>query len=466
MTSSRKIVYSDFPSVKYPDIDEPVNKVTLRRATSPPKPTLPRRATTRTWNATAKERNPLAAGLTGPGRAGKYGELRAQSGGRYEGEVLAGRPHGTGKFFTTKDGRSELQYEGDWVQGIREGKGVRYYPNGETYTGDFVANVRHGYGRYVFENGDVYAGEWTDDRRTGQGTFYYTNGDVFIGNFIKDRKEGMGTLLMMNKSRKYVAEYVAGQPRCGTVLNIEDNDLEPLRGELATLALSKKLDLAASGTVPAPLPELQLLQPNKVLATQVVTVRKARTEGSKDLKQVQSTSGTLTDKEIEMLRHSFTLMAAGDDPKVGLLPHQLRELCVMAGLDPASEATRQLVEQLLQQRDERSGRINVDSFLKVVIHFKEQAPEPVQEGPTEVAEALGYAAGAEQYAEEGMDYIVEAQEEGVYEDQEEGGDEEQEGEQGYEGQGEGGADGVWQDDGTGGDQPAQPDYAVQEEAST
>ena len=55
----------------------------------------------------------------------------------------------------------------------------------------------------------------------------------------------------------------------------------------------------------------------------------------------------------------------GDDVKVGLLPHQLRELCVMAGLDPASEATRQLVELLLARRNEKSGRIHFDLFMQV-----------------------------------------------------------------------------------------------------
>ena len=40
------------------------------------------------------ERFPLA----GAGRAGKFGELLASSGGKYEGEILAGRPHGHGRY--------------------------------------------------------------------------------------------------------------------------------------------------------------------------------------------------------------------------------------------------------------------------------------------------------------------------------------------------------------------------------
>lgn len=82
---------------------------------------------------------------------------------------------------TQGPGLFELQYEGEWVQGRREGLGTRYYHNHESYSGQFVANIRHGFGRFFFGNGDVYAGEWVDDRRTGRGTLYYSNGDIFVG---------------------------------------------------------------------------------------------------------------------------------------------------------------------------------------------------------------------------------------------------------------------------------------------
>ena len=63
---------------------------------------------------------------------------------------------------------------------------------------------------------------------------------------------------------------------------------------------------------------------------------------------------------------------AGDGLKSGLLPHQLRELVVMAGLDPAATSTRQLVEQLLQHRGpaEQQSRIGFDDFMKVIIYFQ------------------------------------------------------------------------------------------------
>lgn len=40
--------------------------------------------------------------ISGPGRAGKFGELSGETGGQYQGEILAGRPHGHGYYFMKK----------------------------------------------------------------------------------------------------------------------------------------------------------------------------------------------------------------------------------------------------------------------------------------------------------------------------------------------------------------------------
>lgn len=64
---------------------------------------------------------------------------------------------------------------------------------------------------------------------------------------MRDKQEGLGALFMMQRQRKYVAEYVNGAPTCGTMLEIENSDLEPLQGQLITLALHKKLENANNG---------------------------------------------------------------------------------------------------------------------------------------------------------------------------------------------------------------------------
>lgn len=146
----------------------------------------------------------------------------------------------------------QLQYDGNWVRGRREGPGLCYYFNGETYQGDclpcnlhisniahnyspecpaadplvqnayvntaclapnwiqgeklilernagqWLNNQRHGHGRMQYSNGDVYEGPWVKDHRTGLAKYFYANGDIFVGRYEHNRREGLGTIYMVN----------------------------------------------------------------------------------------------------------------------------------------------------------------------------------------------------------------------------------------------------------------------------
>ena len=91
-----------------------------------------------------------------------------------------------------------IQYEGEFVNGVRSGYGIRHYFNGEVYKGQWDSDMRHGQGRMEYLNGDIYDGEWLEDRREGTATFLHGNGDVFVGTFLDDRKEGLGTLYLVS----------------------------------------------------------------------------------------------------------------------------------------------------------------------------------------------------------------------------------------------------------------------------
>lgn len=47
-------------------------------------------------------------------------------------------------------------YEGDFVNGDKEGKGTLKYANGNVYIGEFKNNIIHGNGEFRFANGDLY----------------------------------------------------------------------------------------------------------------------------------------------------------------------------------------------------------------------------------------------------------------------------------------------------------------------
>lgn len=78
---------------------------------------------------------------------------------------------------------SGARYEGDYVDGVKEGEGDFLLPDGSVYSGQWKADKRHGQGTYVYaKTGDAYTGEWANDRKHGKGTYTYAqNGSSITG---------------------------------------------------------------------------------------------------------------------------------------------------------------------------------------------------------------------------------------------------------------------------------------------
>lgn len=108
-------------------------------------------------------------------------------GGKYIGTFKQGMPHGVGYFAFTRDG---ARYEGEVVDGRREGRGVEVALDGSTYEGQWQANRRHGIGKATFALGGSYEGEWRDNRFHGQGKIVYNGGRSYAGEFVKGRALG------------------------------------------------------------------------------------------------------------------------------------------------------------------------------------------------------------------------------------------------------------------------------------
>ena len=99
-------------------------------------------------------------------------------------------------------------YDGEFVDGLREGKGVMTMSNGDTYQGEFHKDVYHGYGIFQWspfydddENyfvGKRYEGEWSDGKKTGRGVFILGDGGVYSGMFLNNFYHGQGMLKLAN----------------------------------------------------------------------------------------------------------------------------------------------------------------------------------------------------------------------------------------------------------------------------
>lgn len=115
----------------------------------------------------------------------------ALAGIEYEGERNAfNRFHGKGKFTSS---RGEV-YDGNWVDGSREGHGVFTTPAGDRYDGNWSNNQENGQGKMTWANGDVYDGNWVAGKMQGEGTFTSAKGEIFKGNFSGNVRQGKGVL--------------------------------------------------------------------------------------------------------------------------------------------------------------------------------------------------------------------------------------------------------------------------------
>ena len=127
--------------------------------------------------------------------------------GRYVGQVLNGLREGKDIYYYNDGDR----YEGDWRNGKKEGKGIYYLKDGERYEGDFRNSNFEGKGIYYYNSGNKYDGEWRNDQKEGNGIFYYNSGNRYVGEFRYGKKEGKGIKYYINGDRR-MGDYYNDEP--------------------------------------------------------------------------------------------------------------------------------------------------------------------------------------------------------------------------------------------------------------
>ena len=80
------------------------------------------------------------------------------------------------------------QYDGEWKNGMRHGRGEFKFKTGDIYTGGWELGKRTGEGSYTWTNGDRFIGNWKGDRMNGKGIFRYANGTSLESEFINDAR--------------------------------------------------------------------------------------------------------------------------------------------------------------------------------------------------------------------------------------------------------------------------------------
>ena len=126
----------------------------------------------------------------------------------YEGEYLNGKRNGKGKLYYSN---KKLKYEGDLIDGKKHGKGIEYDKNHTfKYEGEYVNGKKHGYGKeyYLINNnisGEYYLkfeGKYLNNDKF-KGKEYYNNGKLkYEGEYLFDKKWN-GTMYDCDKNIIY-----------------------------------------------------------------------------------------------------------------------------------------------------------------------------------------------------------------------------------------------------------------------
>ena len=95
------------------------------------------------------------------------------------------------------------------LNGLPNGKGKKYFKDGRIFEGNFINGKKEGYGTIQNKKGVFYSGQYQEDARNGKRKEYYENGNIaYEGNFVNNNREGYGKEYYENGKLKYEGNFV------------------------------------------------------------------------------------------------------------------------------------------------------------------------------------------------------------------------------------------------------------------
>lgn len=173
--------------------------------------------------------NPLS------GKPHGKGKIKFTDGGEYEGEFVEGKRDGHGTHIPRLAGGTTAKFVGSWKDGVYSGQGTMTYVDGATYTGGWVNGKREGLGKLTSPRGDTTEGEWIagqpvratvvyprsdnpeaparyvgslqDMMFSGMGLMTFAGGSTYEGMWQHGKRHGRGKYI--SQSEQYEGEWEA-----------------------------------------------------------------------------------------------------------------------------------------------------------------------------------------------------------------------------------------------------------------
>lgn len=84
--------------------------------------------------------------------------------------------------------RSGERFEGEYKNGLREGKGTYFHLNGDRFEGQYASGKRNGKGKYYFSDKSVLEGVWIDNQLEGKAIIRDQQGKIIHQGYWKNNK--------------------------------------------------------------------------------------------------------------------------------------------------------------------------------------------------------------------------------------------------------------------------------------
>ena len=124
----------------------------------------------------------------------------------YEGEFLNGLRHGKGQEFYECYENNKIEVE--YFEGKRNGKYKVTNIEGEIIMeGEYLNGKKTGKWKEIYDNGLIFEGEYLNNMRNGKGKEYYENGLVEFEGEYKDGKRCCDENMEFNEEDYYDYEY-------------------------------------------------------------------------------------------------------------------------------------------------------------------------------------------------------------------------------------------------------------------
>jgi hypothetical protein len=104
----------------------------------------------------------------------------------YFGDMRNGRPDGQGRL----ELRSGEVFEGHWLAGELNGKGIHIDADGNRYEGQFIAGIPNGLGRLLSKTGEIFVGSFVDGLKNGKGQTRLAGGTVYASQWSMGKEVG------------------------------------------------------------------------------------------------------------------------------------------------------------------------------------------------------------------------------------------------------------------------------------